>query len=153
MENATKALLIAAGVLIVILLIAFGMSIFNSTGDTSGQVADASSSQQMQTFNAQFQSYIGSNKSGTMIRNLLVAVNNSNKRSTQHDVTIVCTITNTAGDVAIVNAAAGLTGVTETTQVLETGSYSAGAALDVGATYTVTPSYGANGYLYALTIK
>lgn len=35
MENATKALLIAAGVLIVILLIAFGMSIFNSTGDTS----------------------------------------------------------------------------------------------------------------------
>jgi len=36
MENASKALLIAAGVLIVILLIAFGMSIFNSTGDTSG---------------------------------------------------------------------------------------------------------------------
>ena len=35
MENASKALLIAAGVLIVILLIAFGMSIFNSTGDTS----------------------------------------------------------------------------------------------------------------------
>lgn len=36
MENASKALLIAAGLLIVILLIAFGMSIFNSTGDTSG---------------------------------------------------------------------------------------------------------------------
>ena len=35
MENASKALLIAAGVLIVILLIAFGMSIFKSTGDTS----------------------------------------------------------------------------------------------------------------------
>ena len=35
MENATKALLIAAAVLIVILLIAFGMRIFNSTGDTS----------------------------------------------------------------------------------------------------------------------
>ena len=35
MENATKALLIAAGILIVILLIAFGMSVFNATGDTS----------------------------------------------------------------------------------------------------------------------
>ena len=35
MENASKALLIAAAVLIVILLIAFGMSIFNSTGDTA----------------------------------------------------------------------------------------------------------------------
>ena len=39
MENASKALLIAAGVLIVILLIAFGMSVFNSTGDTSGDAA------------------------------------------------------------------------------------------------------------------
>ena len=37
MENASKALLIAAAVLIVILLIAFGMRIFNSTGDVSGQ--------------------------------------------------------------------------------------------------------------------
>lgn len=37
MENASKALLIAAAVLIVILLIAFGMRIFNSTSDVSGQ--------------------------------------------------------------------------------------------------------------------
>lgn len=37
MENATKALLIAAAVLIVILLIAFGMRIFTSTSDVSGQ--------------------------------------------------------------------------------------------------------------------
>lgn len=35
MENASKALLIAAAVLIVILLIAFGMQVFNATGDTS----------------------------------------------------------------------------------------------------------------------
>ena len=35
MENASKALLIAAAVLIVILLVAFSMKIFNSTGDTS----------------------------------------------------------------------------------------------------------------------
>lgn len=37
MENASKALLIAAAVLIVILLIAFGMKIFNSTGSTAAQ--------------------------------------------------------------------------------------------------------------------
>ena len=43
MENASKALLIAAGVLIVILLIAFGMSIFNSTGDTSADAAEVGS--------------------------------------------------------------------------------------------------------------
>lgn len=37
MENATKALLIAAAVLIVILLIAFGMRIMNSATDSSEQ--------------------------------------------------------------------------------------------------------------------
>ena len=35
MENASKALLIDAAVLIVILLIAFGLHVFNATGDTS----------------------------------------------------------------------------------------------------------------------
>ena len=50
MENATKALLIAAGILIVILLIAFGMSIFNSTGDTSAD-AEQVGQQIMQSSN------------------------------------------------------------------------------------------------------
>lgn len=39
MENATKALLIAAAVLIAILLIAFGMRIFSSTSDVSSQAS------------------------------------------------------------------------------------------------------------------
>ena len=37
MENASKALLIAAAVLVVILLIAFGMRILRSSTDTSAQ--------------------------------------------------------------------------------------------------------------------
>ena len=40
MENASKALLIAAAVLVVILLIAFGMRILNSSTDTSKQAID-----------------------------------------------------------------------------------------------------------------
>ena len=42
MENASKALLIAAAVLIVILVIAFGMNIFNSAQD-AGDASSASS--------------------------------------------------------------------------------------------------------------
>ena len=41
MENATKALLIAAAVLIVILVIALGMKIFNSTSGASRQAVDS----------------------------------------------------------------------------------------------------------------
>lgn len=42
MENASKALLIAASVLIVIILIAFGMKVFNSTEDVTDQTTQVS---------------------------------------------------------------------------------------------------------------
>lgn len=51
MENATKALLIAAAVLIVILVIALGMRIFNSTSGASGQAVN--SGKQMSNSTAQ----------------------------------------------------------------------------------------------------
>lgn len=49
MENASKALLIAAAVLIVILLIAFGMRIFTSTSNVSGQATDTGKALSNQT--------------------------------------------------------------------------------------------------------
>ena len=52
MENASKALLIAAAVLIVILLIAFGMRIFSSTSNVSGQATQVGNSLTTQTTNA-----------------------------------------------------------------------------------------------------
>lgn len=52
MENASKALLIAAAVLIVILLIAFGMRIFNSTSDVSGQATSTGTEISNQTSQA-----------------------------------------------------------------------------------------------------
>lgn len=52
MENASKALLIAAAVLIVILLIAFGMRIFNSTSDVSGQATETGTQISNQTSQA-----------------------------------------------------------------------------------------------------
>lgn len=52
MENASKALLIAAAVLIVILLIAFGMRIFNSTSDVSGQATSTGKELSNQTSQA-----------------------------------------------------------------------------------------------------
>lgn len=55
MENASKALLIAAAVLIVILLIAFGMRIFQGTTDVQSQadkVGDAITGQSQQAGDA-----------------------------------------------------------------------------------------------------
>ena len=88
MENASKALLIAAGVLIVILLIAFGMSVFHSTGDSAGQAEAVGESTSMQTFNAKFTGYLGNNKSATVARNLSVLVNQSNTANPNHSITL-----------------------------------------------------------------
>ena len=52
MENATKALLIAAAVLVVIVIIALGVRLLNTASDTSGQ-ADEISNQMGETINVQ----------------------------------------------------------------------------------------------------
>jgi hypothetical protein len=144
MENASKALLIAAGVLIVILLIAFGMSIFNSTGDTAGQIESATSTQDLQAFNAKFTPYIGAGRNGSTIPNLLAVVNATNKANSAHDVTIVCATKN-----VITNAATSAPKAAA--QV--TKDYTTGADFSANNKYTITASYGADGYIYAITIQ
>ena len=42
MENATKALLIAAAVLIVIIIVALGVRLLNASGDSTKQASEAS---------------------------------------------------------------------------------------------------------------
>ena len=79
MENATKALLIAGSVLIVILLIAFGMRIFNSTSGTADQVEGTMQTTEMAMFNNKFLSYSGS-QSGSNVKALanVVIAHNAN---------------------------------------------------------------------------
>ena len=62
MENASKALLIAGSMLIAVLLIAFGMRIFNSTKGTTEQVKGAMTTMEVSMFNNKFTQYIGTNK-------------------------------------------------------------------------------------------
>lgn len=52
MENATKALLIAAAVLIAIVLIALGVNLLNSAGDTSGDAKNVANAIQGSSQNA-----------------------------------------------------------------------------------------------------
>ena len=52
MENATKALLIAAAVLIAIVLVALGVRLLGSAGDTSGDAENVANALQGSTSNA-----------------------------------------------------------------------------------------------------
>ena len=83
MENASKALLIAGAVLVVILLISLGMMIVNSSQDVTDQVTDLTTNQAVKTFNSEFTTYQGSQK-GSSVRSLLqsISVNNATNRNT-----------------------------------------------------------------------
>ena len=70
MENATKALLFAGGILIVIALIAVGINFIDSTSETRKQVNSSLNSQEIAMFNSQFQQYEGKQK-GSSVRSLI----------------------------------------------------------------------------------
>lgn len=82
MENASKALLIAASVLIVILLIAFGMSIFKSGTGTGDALEDTMSATEKASFNSKFTAYCGTSKSAAQAKALANVVVSNNSNST-----------------------------------------------------------------------
>lgn len=59
MENASKALLMAAGVLIGVLILSLAVYLFVSFGSTSSELRKQKEAQDLQKFNSQFLSYEG----------------------------------------------------------------------------------------------
>lgn len=77
MENATKALLIAGGVLVVIVLIALGIQMVNTTRPTTEKVESTISAKEIQTYNSRFIQYAGTQK-GSVLKSIVSAVRQNN---------------------------------------------------------------------------
>lgn len=73
MENASKALLMAAGVLIGILILSLAVYLFVSFGSTSAELHKQNEEQQIAQFNSQFTSYEG--KEGLTIYDVITVAN------------------------------------------------------------------------------
>ena len=73
MENATKALLIAAAVLVAILIISLGIGIFNTASEQAEGAGDLTQ-YQIQTFNDKFRKYEGDSRTGADVNALLQTV-------------------------------------------------------------------------------
>ena len=84
MENATKALLIAAAVLVAILIISLGIGIFNMASEQVNNAGDLSE-YEIQKFNEKFTKYEGESRSGSDVNALLDTVFNHN--NAQEDAT------------------------------------------------------------------
>lgn len=83
MENASKALLIAGAILVVILLISVGIMVYNSSLGNVGEANSQAEAQAIQAFNSRFAIYEGT-QSGTAVKNLLkeaIYVNSGDDKS------------------------------------------------------------------------
>ena len=79
MENATKALIIAASVLIVLLIIATGIKILNSTSGVTEEVETSATSMEVSMFNSKFENYKGS-QTAKQVRDLFLRVTTNNDK-------------------------------------------------------------------------
>lgn len=79
MENATKALLIAAAVLIAILIISLGLVVYNMASETIGAVNF--SDQEITAFNDKFTQYENEHVRGSEVNAMLKTVLDSNMKS------------------------------------------------------------------------
>ena len=91
MENASKALIIAGAILVSILLISIGVLVINAINPMTDQTQRASEGYAIQTFNAQFTGYEGTNVSASQVRALYSAMNSSNGVNPDHKVTVPTT--------------------------------------------------------------
>lgn len=77
MENATKALLIAAAVLISVLIITLGIVVYTKAAQTVEGAGDLTE-YQAQQFNEKFRKYEGTNETGAEVNALIETVVNHN---------------------------------------------------------------------------
>lgn len=105
MENATKALLIAAAVLVAILIISLGLVVYNMAAETVNNSANLSA-QEIQSFNEQFTQYQGDNVRGSNVNALLKTALNNNITKKQESKTAMM-VEVRLGNTTVLNGSAG----------------------------------------------
>lgn len=95
MENASKALLIAGAILIVILLIAVGMLVYNGARGSIDKAIGQMSSTEKDIHNKQFEPYLNDKVSGSNLKTLYSKVISNNGE--EANVKVKISTVNTAG--------------------------------------------------------
>lgn len=98
MENASKALLLAAAILIAIILISLGVYIVSQGSDVVGQGGKALDEVAIQQFNGKFDIYEGT-KTGTQVKQLIKTVAANNASNPGQQVTLSASEDIVTGDI------------------------------------------------------
>lgn len=85
MENASKALLMAAGVLIGMLILSLAVYLFVSFGSASAELYKQKEAQEIEAFNSQFTSYVG--KQGITIYDVVTVASIASENNKYYEYT------------------------------------------------------------------
>lgn len=89
MENASKALIMAASILIGLLILSLAVYLFTSFGATSAQVNKQNEENQLNQFNSQFTAYVG--KEGNTIYDVITAANLASENNLYYELPKIST--------------------------------------------------------------
>lgn len=137
MENATKALIIAASVLIVIVLIAIGIRLLGSSQGVTNEVGEVSDAMSISTYNSQFTDYVGT-QTGSQVKSVLSKATATYRNGGSRRVSVTVT---------------GGTGLTRGTYDTANEIATVMSSLKLNSTYTVGVTYDTNGYVNSITIR
>lgn len=139
MENASKALLLAAAILIAIILISLGVYIVSQGSDVVGQGGQALDEVSIQQFNGKFDIYEGT-ITGSKVKQLIKTVSASNTSNPGQQVLI----TDSTGKSILTPSTDSTTGAT---------TYKATSAIGNSTKYKVTIGELVNGVITTITIS
>ncbi len=81
MDNASKALVMAGAILIAVMLISLGVLLFNRARDISNDATSGIDRQTITAYNNEWMNYEGEQKSASVVRSLIQAVNSQNNNA------------------------------------------------------------------------
>ncbi len=151
MENATKALLISASILIVIVLIAIGIRILNSTSGVTDQVGSTSSALETSMFNSQFEQFFGSSVPGTQVRSMISKIIVNNSQTPEYKIMLV--LRDSSGNELYSAHNGGNPSITRIQDIYNLISNSKFYAVYVTSGCTVYANGYNNGHIACITIK
>ena len=141
MENASKALIISGAVLLAIMIVTLGVTVFNRMSN-SVKNDTRLDQQEITSFNAQLTPYIGEHISGSQVNTLIqLAISIDNSANQKGDTNKVVTIKSKDGSTTYVDAN------------LVKANNNATKRVDSGVYYKVEGIYASNGLITTITIE
>lgn len=102
MENATKALIIAAAILIAIVLISLGVFVLGNGSQLVKENSDMTATQ-VTAYNSEWEAYFGDHVTGTKVKQLINAIEQHNRNAEDNSKEITLTGKTTVGEIKVGN--------------------------------------------------